>query len=160
VLYANAMPSDLYQLKAFRHPHGSYSIVSSYLLRALDPIPCLASHVQTGRRTNVPLDEFLARLHLREQGGITNNSCRILGLTTSFIQARDNSDDGSFKYVRHLGNAGEGHTASPFVDDLDKAEIFTMVSIPFSRAGVRFGAESVRSWNTKQDRSATISSGS
>lgn len=97
----------------------------SYLLRAPGTTPCLASHVQTGRRTNVSLDEFLTRLHLGEQGRITDNSRRVLGLATSLVQARDDSDDSSFKYIRHLGNTGEWHAASPLVDNFNKAEART-----------------------------------
>lgn len=73
-------------------------------------------------RTNVPLDEFLARPHFLKQYGIPDDSRGILHFPAGLVEACNDTYDGAFHDVGQVGDAVEAHAPRPLVDHFDHAE--------------------------------------
>ena len=82
----------------------------------------ISLHIQTRNSSNIPLDHFLTRLHLRKQLRISNNPRRILHFSTRLIQPRNYSNNRALKDVRQVRDVLEAHSARPFVDDFHESE--------------------------------------
>ena len=80
-----------------------------------------ALHVQTRRKTNIPLDQLLRPLHLLIQRRIPDQSCRRLHLPTRLIQPRDHPDNRPLHHIRQIRYPVERETRCPFVDHLYQA---------------------------------------